>query len=76
MNKESLQEYLAKRDEEDLRKCFEEYEELNRTGILKDGIARKIEKWYKERYSIIGSVLETVRNAIYYEMAMRFYDQL
>lgn len=59
---------------ENLKTCFEEYEELNRTAVLKDGIARSIERWYKERYSIIGNVLETVRNAVYYEMAMRWYS--
>jgi hypothetical protein len=72
---QTIKNITGKMSEEDLRTAFEEYAELKHTGILKQGIAREIEQEYKNIFGIKENVLETIREAIYYEMALRFYEQ-
>ena len=71
----TLRDYLSKIDSDLLRRCFEEYLELEVTGILPSGEARLIEKWYRENNCVPECTLDYIRDSIYREMAMRFYDR-
>lgn len=72
----NFRKYMQEISGEDLLKAFEELQDLRDTGILCDGIVRKIQKDCREMIEChIGfPFIDDIKNEVYYEMAMRYYE--
>lgn len=71
----NFKKYMQQISDGDLLKAFEELECLKDTGVICDGIARKIQKGYRELIIChSGSpTIDDIKDGVYYEMAARYY---
>lgn len=72
----NFRKYMQGISDEDLLKAFEELQDLRDTGVLCDGIVRKIQREYRNLIICHSGfpTIDNIKNEIFYEMAMRYYE--